>query len=31
VIDHVFPFQEARAAYQHLAAKRHVGKVVIGG
>lgn len=29
VIDRVFPLVEARAAYQHFAAKRHVGKVVI--
>lgn len=29
VIDRVFPFSEARAAYEHFDAKRHVGKVVI--
>lgn len=29
VIDRVFPFREARAAYEHFEARRHVGKVVI--
>ena len=29
VIDRVFPFAEARAAYEHLASGRHFGKVVI--
>jgi NADPH:quinone reductase-like Zn-dependent oxidoreductase len=29
VIDRVFAFTEARAAYEHFEAKRHVGKVVI--
>lgn len=29
VIDRVFPFDQARAAYEHLAASGHVGKVVI--
>lgn len=29
VVDRVFPLAEARAAYEHLAAGRHFGKVVI--
>ena len=29
VIDRVFPFEEARAAYEHLASGAHFGKVVI--
>jgi NADPH:quinone reductase-like Zn-dependent oxidoreductase len=29
VIDEVFPFAEARAAYEHLASGKHFGKVVI--
>ena len=29
VIDHVFAFDETRAAYEHLASGRHFGKVVI--
>jgi NADPH:quinone reductase-like Zn-dependent oxidoreductase len=29
VIDRVFPFTEAKAAYQHLASRTHMGKVVI--
>lgn len=29
VIDRVFAFDDARAAYEHFEAKRHVGKVVI--
>ena len=29
VIDRVFPFGEARGAYEHFEAKRHVGKVII--
>ncbi|KAA0010045.1 NAD(P)-dependent alcohol dehydrogenase [Billgrantia pellis] len=29
VIDRVFPFDEAKAAYRHLAARAHMGKVVI--
>lgn len=29
VIDRVFPFEDARAAYEHLASGRHFGKVVI--
>jgi len=29
VIDHVFPFAEARAAYHHLKSQAHLGKVVI--
>jgi NADPH:quinone reductase-like Zn-dependent oxidoreductase len=29
VIDRVFEFGEARAAYQYLASARHFGKVVI--
>ena len=29
VIDRVFPFGEARAAYEHLASGAHFGKVVI--
>jgi NADPH:quinone reductase-like Zn-dependent oxidoreductase len=29
VVDRVFPFDEARLAYEHFEAKRHVGKVVI--
>jgi NADPH:quinone reductase-like Zn-dependent oxidoreductase len=30
VVDRVFPFDEARAAYDHLASGAHFGKVVIG-
>jgi NADPH:quinone reductase-like Zn-dependent oxidoreductase len=30
VIDTVFPFEEARAAFEHLASGKHFGKVVIG-
>jgi NADPH:quinone reductase-like Zn-dependent oxidoreductase len=29
VIDRVFPFDEARAAYEYLASPQHVGKIVI--
>lgn len=29
VVDRVFPFEEARAAYEHLASATHFGKVVI--
>ena len=29
VIDRVFDFAEARAAYEHLASGKHFGKVVI--
>ena len=29
VIDRVFPYSDAAAAYRHLAASRHIGKVVI--
>ena len=29
VIDRVFPFDEAQAAYEHLASQAHVGKVVV--
>ena len=29
VIDRVFPFGEARAAFEHLKAARHIGKIVI--
>ena len=29
IIDRVFSFAEARAAYQHLASGQHFGKVVI--
>lgn len=29
VVDRVFPFEDARAAYEYLAAGRHFGKVVI--
>lgn len=29
VIDRVFPFAEARAAYEHLKSQKHLGKVVI--
>jgi len=29
IIDQVFPFEEARAAYEHLASGAHFGKVVI--
>jgi NADPH:quinone reductase-like Zn-dependent oxidoreductase len=29
VIDRVFPVREARAAYEHFEARRHIGKVVI--
>src|SRR5262249_3826279 len=30
VIDKVFPFDEAQAAYQHMASAAHFGKIVIG-
>jgi NADPH:quinone reductase-like Zn-dependent oxidoreductase len=30
VIDKVFPFAEAKAAYHHMAAGAHFGKIVIG-
>jgi NADPH:quinone reductase-like Zn-dependent oxidoreductase len=30
IIDRVFPFDEARAAWEHLASGKHFGKVVIG-
>ena len=30
VVDQVFPFAQAREAFQHLQAQRHFGKVVIG-
>ena len=29
VIDKMFPFDEARTAYQHMAAGAHFGKIVI--
>jgi NADPH:quinone reductase-like Zn-dependent oxidoreductase len=29
VIDRVFAFDEARAAYEHLASGKHLGKVVV--
>jgi NADPH:quinone reductase-like Zn-dependent oxidoreductase len=29
VVDRVFPFEEARQAYQHLESGRHFGKIVI--
>jgi len=29
VIDRVFPFAEARAAYEHLQSGAHFGKIVI--
>ena len=29
IVDRVFPFAEARAAYEHLESGRHFGKVVI--
>jgi alcohol dehydrogenase len=29
IIDRVFPFEEARQAFEHFAAGRHFGKVVI--
>jgi NADPH:quinone reductase-like Zn-dependent oxidoreductase len=29
LVDRVFPFEEARAAYEHLASGRHFGKVVV--
>ncbi len=29
VLDRVFPFAEAQAAYRHLASQKHVGKVVV--
>ena len=29
IIDRVFPFEDARAAYEHLASGTHFGKVVI--
>jgi NADPH:quinone reductase-like Zn-dependent oxidoreductase len=31
IVDRVFGFDEAPAAYEHLSHKRHVGKVVIAG
>jgi NADPH:quinone reductase-like Zn-dependent oxidoreductase len=31
VVDRIFPFGEAQAAYAHFAAKNHTGKIVIGG
>ncbi|MFT4638806.1 MAG: NADPH:quinone reductase-like Zn-dependent oxidoreductase [Verrucomicrobiales bacterium] len=31
VVDRVFPFDEAVAAYDHLASGSHFGKVVIEG
>ncbi|MBL8742877.1 MAG: NAD(P)-dependent alcohol dehydrogenase [Myxococcales bacterium] len=31
IIDRVFAFQDARAAYEHLASAQHLGKVVIRG
>lgn len=31
IIDRVFPFEQARAAYEHLASGAHFGKVVIAG
>lgn len=31
VIDRVFPFHEAQAAYAHFEGKHHIGKVVIAG
>ncbi|WP_437821891.1 zinc-binding dehydrogenase [Sorangium sp. So ce1078] len=31
VVDKVFAFVEARAAYEHLASAKHFGKVVIRG
>jgi NADPH:quinone reductase-like Zn-dependent oxidoreductase len=31
VIDSVYPFEQAREAYQHFASRRQSGKVVIGG
>lgn len=31
VIDRVFAFEDAASAYEHLASKRHFGKVVIAG
>lgn len=30
VVDRVFPFEEARAAYDHMASGAHFGKIVIG-
>ena len=29
LIDRVFPFEEAAAAYAHMASGRHMGKIVI--
>jgi NADPH:quinone reductase-like Zn-dependent oxidoreductase len=29
VIDRVFPFQESKAAFDHLLSGKHVGKVII--
>jgi len=29
VIDRIFPFQEARQAYEHLISQKHLGKIVI--
>lgn len=29
VVDQIFDFTEAPAAYQHMIARRHLGKVVI--
>ena len=31
IIDRTFPFEEARAAYDHLASGKHFGKVVVTG
>ena len=30
VIDKMFPFDEAQAAYRHMASGAHFGKIVIG-
>jgi len=29
VIDKVFPFEQAKEAYEHLESQKHIGKVVI--
>jgi alcohol dehydrogenase len=29
VVDRVFPFDDARAAWEHLASGRHLGKIVV--
>lgn len=29
IVDRIFPFAQARAAFRHLASQTHVGKVVV--